>query len=81
MVVDPNKLHQLLTYCIDFAKTMISNSGEFHPFGAVLGRDGVVEAVGGYNGSEHPNPQDIYRILAEGFIARAHAGDIVAAAL
>lgn len=81
MSATPEKLHELLTYCIDFAKVMLSDSGEFYPFGAVLGNDGKVNAVGGYDGKEHPNPQDIYRLLGEGFIASARDGSIQAAAL
>ena len=60
---------------------MLNDSGEFYPFGAVLGNDGKVKAVGGYDGNEHPNPQDIYRLLGEGFVASARDGSIEAAAL
>lgn len=38
MSVPPEKLHELLTYCMDFAKTMLNDSGDFYPFGAVLGK-------------------------------------------
>jgi hypothetical protein len=81
MSVPPEKLHELLTYCIDFAKTMLNDSGDFYPFGAVLGKNSEIKAVGGYDGNEHPNPQDIYRLLGEGFIASAKDGSILAAAL
>ena len=81
MTASPEKLHELLTYCIDFGKTMLTNSGEFHPFGATLGVDGKVAAAGGYNGQEHPAAQDIYRLLGEAFTSSASDGSIAAAAL
>jgi hypothetical protein len=81
MSTSPEQLHELLTYCIDFAKVMLNDSGEFYPFGAVLGNDGKVKAVGGYDGNEHPNSQDIYRLLGEGFVTGARDGSIEAAAL
>jgi hypothetical protein len=79
--MDPHKLHELLNYCIDFAKTMLNDSGEFYPFGAAVGLDGQVKAVGGYDGKEHPNPQDIYRLLGESFTSNAQTGEICAVAL
>ncbi|MBB3801046.1 hypothetical protein FHR47_001280 [Xanthomonas arboricola] len=81
MTASPEQLHELLTYCIDFGKTMLTNSREFHPFGATLGRDGQVTAAGGYNGKEHPAAQDIYRLLGEAFTSSATEGSIAAAAL
>ena len=81
MSASPEKLHELLTYCIDFGKTMLINSGEFYPFGATLGLDGKVAAAGGYNGEEHPASQDIYRLLGEAFTSSATEGSIAAAAL
>ena len=81
MTTSPAKLHELLNYCIDFAKVMLNDSGEFYPFGAVLEGDGQVKAVGGYDGNERPKPQDIYRLLSEGFVASAREGTIAAAAL
>ena len=81
MTATPEKLHELLTYCIDFGKTMLTNSGDFHPFGATLGPDGKVTAVGGHNGEERPAPQDLYRLLGEAFTSSASEGSISAAAL
>ena len=81
MTATPEKLHELLTYCIDFGKVMLTKSGEFHPFGATLGLDGKVTAAGGYSGEEHPAAQDIYRLLGEAFTSSATEGSIAAAAL
>lgn len=81
MSVSPEQLHELLKYCMEFAKTMLDDSGEFYPFGAVLGVDGKVRAVGGHDGSEKPKAQDIYQLLGESFAAEARQGTIRAAAL
>lgn len=81
MSVAPEKLHELLTYCMEFAKVMLTDSGEFYPFGAVVGLDEEVKAVGGYDGNEHPRSQDIYRLLFESFVASATEESISAAAL
>ena len=77
----PEKLHELLTYCMDFGKAMLGDSGEFYPFGATLGPDGVVSAAGGYDGKERPEPTEIYNLLGKAFSSRAIDGSIVAAAL
>jgi hypothetical protein len=77
----PEKLNELLAYCIEFGKKMLIDSGEFYPFGATLGLDGKVVAAAGHNGLEHPAPQDIYRMLGEAFTSGAAEGSIAAAAL
>jgi hypothetical protein len=71
----------LLTYCIDFATTMLKDSGEFHPFGAVLDPSGEVRAVGAYNGEEHPRGSELYELLSGAFADEASAGKIMGAAL
>ena len=81
MGASPEKLHELLNYCIDFAKVMLNDSGDFYPFGATLSADGQVSAAGGYNGQERPAPQDLYRLLCESFTSSAAEGSIAAAAL
>jgi hypothetical protein len=81
MAASPEQLHEMLTYCIEFAKTMLNASGEFYPFGATLNSHGKVEAQGGWDGHEHPNPQDIYRLLGSAFIEGARDGTMHATAL
>lgn len=77
----PEQLHEMLTHCIEFARTMLERAGEFYPFGATVDRDGAVGAVGGYDGHEQPNPTDIYQLLSEGFAKGAAAGDYRGVAL
>lgn len=81
MGASPEQLHELVKYCMDFGKMMLEDSGEFYPFGAVIGADGKLTAVGGYDGSERPNSQDVYRLLSDAFISDARAGKVLAIAL
>jgi hypothetical protein len=81
MAASAEQLHELLMYCMDFGKTLLERAGEFYPFGAVIRRDGKLEAVGGYDGNEKPSSQDIYQLLTQAFVSQARAGDILAMAL
>lgn len=81
MAASPEQLHELLTYCLDFARTMLEKAGEFHPFGATLSQDGKVAAVSGYNGEELPKAQEIYGLLAGAFRSAAHNGEFLGVAL
>lgn len=71
----------LFEHCREFAKVMLIDSGEFYPFGAEISDDGSLSAVAGWIGEEHPNPFDIHELLKEGFVSKARAGTIIAAAL
>jgi hypothetical protein len=83
MRATPEQLHEMLTYCMSFARTMLEDSGDFYPFGATLSPEGVVTAVGGYNGEERPVSTEIYKLLGEalrdGAARREHAGVALAA--
>lgn len=81
MIVKPEQLHELLLYCLDFAKLMLSESGEFYPFGAVLGADGKLKAAGVHDGNERPSSQDLFRLLGEAFKVQATDGEIIASAM
>lgn len=81
MAATSEQLQSLLTYCVDFATTMLSDSGEFYPFGAALDPTGQVKAVGAHNGEEHPKPTELYGLLSEAFAREASSGQIIGAAL
>ena len=81
MVATSAQLQELLDYCMDFAKTMLNDAGDFYPFGAKLSLEGQVVAVGGHSGSEKPLPQDIYQLLIGAFVSEAQNGSIAGAAL
>lgn len=81
LAVDPHKLEELLNYCTDFAKQMLSSHGEFHPFGATLSTDGEVVAVGGSTGEEFPPGAELAQVLIDAFRQQFAADKITAAAL
>ena len=81
MTASPEQLHAALTYCIEFAKQMLADSQAFYPFGASLNRSGKVEALGGWNGEEHPEPAEVYGLLSGALQRRARAKEILGAAL
>jgi hypothetical protein len=81
LTVSSEHLQSLLVYCVNFGKQMLETSGAFYPFGAVLDPSGKLEAVGGWNGNEHPDPAEIYKLLSDALRARATGGEISAAAL
>lgn len=81
MTATPEQLQSLLTYCVDFATTMLTDSEEFYPFGAALDPAGEIKAVGAYNGEEHPKPSELYGLLSEAFVRDASSGQIFGAAL
>ncbi|NML08914.1 hypothetical protein HHL08_01935 [Sphingobium sp. AR-3-1] len=64
MTASPEQLHSAFSYCVDFAKHMLEDSGSFLPFGAALSTSGDVKAVAGWNGEEHPAPAEIYQLLS-----------------
>lgn len=81
MAASPEQLHELLKYCLDFGKTMLEDSGEFYPFGAVIAADGKLRAGGAYDGNEKPKSQDIYRLLSDAPTSDPRAGNLLAIAL
>src|SRR5262249_47549580 len=76
MAITPEKLHELLMYCINFKGQMLQIAGEFHPFGASVDPDGV----GAYNGEEHPNGQELYKLLLRRLAESIKTNKIIAAA-
>ena len=81
MSASPQQLHEMLMYCINFARTMLADAGDFYPFGATLSHLGTVSAVGGYDGQERPKPQEIYQLLGNAFAAGASEGAYLGVAL
>jgi hypothetical protein len=81
MSASPEQLHEMLMYCINFARTMLADAGDFYPFGATLSPLGTVSAVGGYDGEERPKPQEIYQLLGNAFISGAREGTYLGVAL
>ena len=56
-------LAALLRYCEEFAKQMLVEAGEFHPFGAFVDPEGQLQALAGHLGTEWPKGADLYSFL------------------
>ncbi len=78
----PEQLHLALSYCTDFARTMLEDSGEFHPFGAKVDSAGRLIAAGGLiKGNDHPRGQDVYQLLMENLHLELADGRAIAIAV
>ena len=74
-------LAALLQYSETFAKQMLVQAGEFHPFGAFVSAGGKVEALAGHIGTEFPKGQELYAFLQGALNQLAAEGRILAYAL
>ena len=71
----------LIGAVMPFAEQMLSNHGEFLPFGGAMRSDGELVSVAGYDGDEHPQSSDVIRLIKDGFIESARQGQFKATAL
>ena len=71
----------LLNALAPFAKQMLSEHGEFYPFGATMTLDGQVTLHAGDVGSEHPETQAVIDLLTQAFREQVAIGQIRAAGL
>lgn len=79
--VDPHRLEELLTYCTDFAKQMLHDSGAFYPFGATLSPEEKITAVGGSTGDEYPKGREMFLLLQSAMKAQFAEKKIIAGAI
>jgi hypothetical protein len=57
----------LLNSLMPFAEKMLTQHGEFFPFGGAMKPDGEIVNVAGYDGRERPPSNDLIELLEEGF--------------
>lgn len=82
MAASPEQLHAALSYCIDFGRIMLEDSGEFLPFGARVDSNGEVMAVGGQiEGQERPRAQELYEFLLKAQRSELESGRAIATAV
>ena len=77
----PEQLHKVLMDCVNRARNVLEHAGTFYPLGSEIRADGQLNGVAGHNGEEHPNPADLYKLLADSFLAKARSGEVIAAGL
>ena len=75
-----SQCQDLLNAVLPFAKKMLSEHGEFYPFGASMKPNGQVVQAAAYDGQEHPPSQALIDLIRESFRADAKKGAIIASA-
>ena len=60
---------------------MLQCAGEFYPFGASVGPDGSVAAIGASTGEEHPKGQELYELMLSGLAERVRTNQVIAVAI
>jgi hypothetical protein len=75
-----SQCEELLNVVLPFAKKMLSERGEFYPFGASMKPVGEIVLAGAYDGREHPPSQPLIDLLRQAFQADAKNGAIIASA-
>jgi hypothetical protein len=73
--------NELFSAALGFAQRMLSEHGEFHPFGVSMDHGGKVAMVAGDIGSEHPSATALADFLQGAFADQAKAGAIQAAGI
>ena len=74
-------LDALLNDLLPFAERMLSEHGEFYPFGGSITADGRHISVGAKNSSDHPKSQELIDIMTHEFRSQASEGKIRAAGI
>jgi hypothetical protein len=76
---DESKL--LVDELLPFAQKLLSEHGEFFPFGATINVDGVIGLAGAATGDDHPPSSELISILRGAFAKKAKAGEVRAVAI
>ena len=75
------ELDELMSDILPFAQKMLSEHGEFFPYGGVITSKGEIVHIGASDGDEHPPSQKLIDLLTESFQAQAKAGAYRATAI
>lgn len=71
----------LMNEWVVFAKRMLNEHGEFHPYGAAMRSDGEIISIAGDTGEEMPPSQELIELLRNGFQQEAAKGEYKATGL
>jgi hypothetical protein len=71
----------LMNSVLPFAEQMLTNHGEFLPFGGAITPDGEIVSIGGDTGNERPKSADVIALLKGGLIDAARMGKYKATAI
>jgi hypothetical protein len=81
MTTGKQESERLMNELLPFAKRMLREFGEFHPFGGLLGSDGTSAHVGATTDRDYGPASELIGLLEREFHDRASAGMIRAAAI
>ena len=72
---------ELFDSAITFAEKMLTEHGEFIPYGEILKANGEIQPVSGDTGEEYPASKDVIKLLTDYFTEQTSVGNIDASAL
>ena len=75
------ELEKLLDVMVPFAKQMLTNHGEFYPYGATMDANGKITSVGGYTGDEQPKSAEVIDLLRAAYRRDGQSSRIMACSL
>jgi hypothetical protein len=75
------ELERLLGAALPFAEQMLTNHGEFYPYGATMDAKGKITSVGRYTGDEHPKSTEVIDLLKGAYRRAGETEKIMACAL
>ncbi len=75
------ELDELMNDILPFAQKMLSEHGQFFPYGGAITSKGEIIHVGASDGDEHPPSQKLIDVLIESFQAKAKSGEYRATAI
>ena len=82
VVSDPKSdCETIMNSVLPFAEKMLTDHGEFIPFGGAMRENGQLVSVAGYDGAGHPMSNDTIALIKDGFIAAARQGEYKATAI
>ena len=76
-----DEIDELLNGVLPFAQQMLSEYGEFLPYGGALTSEGELIDIGASNEEEYPSSQELIDLMTESFQAMAESGEYRATAI
>lgn len=71
----------LVDSLLPFAKSLLSEHGDFHPFGAIMASDGAIQWIAADTGEEFPSAQILIEAMTELIKDKAASEEIRAATI
>jgi hypothetical protein len=72
---------QLMDAVLPLAEQLLSQHGEFFPYGGAMTPSGEIVSIAAYDGNEHPPSSEVISMLQKAFISAAQSGEYKATAV